>query len=188
MFAFHTVCTFEIRTWWRLWHGEFSLDTDESLRTLNTMMRAEVWWSGSWSWWGQVCDASLTYTECILNRRNSGIPSVYVTRDTRDIHLLLSFSSLLLYSLRPLFWDRSLLQHSTQKSWSSKDEITLILYKTIVFYLISWNSIAFVTSVIKRQSMKLPRIIPLINCSDPRPGCARLAIIALQPPVWLPSL
>ena len=33
----------------------------------------------------EMCAASLTYTECILTVwRNSGIPSVYVTRDTTD--------------------------------------------------------------------------------------------------------
>ena len=38
-------------------------------------------------------------------------------------------------------------------------------------------------SLIKTQSMKLPRIILIINCSDPwEPGCVRLAIIALLPP------
>ena len=55
----------------------------------------------------------------------------------------------------------------------------------VEFIFICWKSL------IKTQSMKLPRIILIIKCSDPwEPGCVRLAIIALLPSasVWLPSL
>ena len=72
--AFHTICIFEIKSQWRYKRScEFWLASDERWKLVS---------QEDGGWWGPKCDASLTYTECILNRRNSGIPSVYVTRDT----------------------------------------------------------------------------------------------------------
>ena len=54
--------------------------TERTYKKIHNTVKIKLVWRRE-----EMCAASLTYTECILTVwRNSGIPSVYVTRDTTD--------------------------------------------------------------------------------------------------------